>query len=244
MLARPADAFVAGFVGRDRGYRALGFSRAGDAADPRRADRRAGRDACRRDATDRARTAGCWWSTTQARRRAGCGWPNCGARAPPVTEQTCCTAAAPSPTQGGTLRAALDACLSSPTGRGVVVDADGAAGRHGHRRRGAGPDRAPRGPASRTAGGGGAMIQYFREQSRRDPGLAGLARLAVGVAAGARADHRVAAGLAGAPLPLALPAAGQRRRPALHDPVAGAVHHAAGHPEDQDPRSRSTWWSR
>jgi osmoprotectant transport system ATP-binding protein len=28
-------------------------------------------------------------------------------------------------TQGGTLRAALDACLSSPSGRGVVVDSDG-----------------------------------------------------------------------------------------------------------------------
>ena len=29
LLARPADAFVAGFVGRDRGYRALGFAQAG-----------------------------------------------------------------------------------------------------------------------------------------------------------------------------------------------------------------------
>jgi osmoprotectant transport system ATP-binding protein len=29
LLARPADAFVAGFVGRDRGYRALGFAEAG-----------------------------------------------------------------------------------------------------------------------------------------------------------------------------------------------------------------------
>jgi osmoprotectant transport system ATP-binding protein len=28
--------------------------------------------------------------------------------------------------QGGSLRAALDACLSSPTGRGVVVDSAGA----------------------------------------------------------------------------------------------------------------------
>ncbi|MEA2377260.1 MAG: osmoprotectant transport system ATP-binding protein, partial [Thermoleophilaceae bacterium] len=29
LLSRPADAFVAGFVGRDRGYRALGFAEAG-----------------------------------------------------------------------------------------------------------------------------------------------------------------------------------------------------------------------
>ena len=30
LLAHPADAFVAGFVGRDRGYRALGFAEAGE----------------------------------------------------------------------------------------------------------------------------------------------------------------------------------------------------------------------
>src|SRR5579859_646155 len=30
LLSRPADAFVAGFVGRDRGYRALGFAVAGE----------------------------------------------------------------------------------------------------------------------------------------------------------------------------------------------------------------------
>src|SRR5262249_19034797 len=29
LLSRPADTFVAGFVGRDRGYRALGFAAAG-----------------------------------------------------------------------------------------------------------------------------------------------------------------------------------------------------------------------
>src|SRR5205823_4764648 len=29
LLSRPVDAFVAGFVGRDRGYRALGFTQAG-----------------------------------------------------------------------------------------------------------------------------------------------------------------------------------------------------------------------
>ena len=30
LLAHPADSFVAGFVGRDRGYRALGFTAAGE----------------------------------------------------------------------------------------------------------------------------------------------------------------------------------------------------------------------
>ena len=43
LLAQPADDFVAGFVGRDRGYRALGFEAAGD-LDPRGADRALGAD--------------------------------------------------------------------------------------------------------------------------------------------------------------------------------------------------------
>ena len=42
LLSRPVDAFVAGFVGRDRGYRALGFTSAGTIADPRRAHRHDG----------------------------------------------------------------------------------------------------------------------------------------------------------------------------------------------------------
>ena len=48
LLARPADPFVAGFVGRDRGYRALGFAAAGtlplrpeNPIAPRRRSRRA-----------------------------------------------------------------------------------------------------------------------------------------------------------------------------------------------------------
>ena len=47
LLSRPVDAFVAGFVGRDRGYRALGFASAGTLADARGADGRDGRAAAR-----------------------------------------------------------------------------------------------------------------------------------------------------------------------------------------------------
>ena len=43
LLSRPVDAFVAGFVGRDRGYRALGFAQCRHDPDPRRAHRHHGR---------------------------------------------------------------------------------------------------------------------------------------------------------------------------------------------------------
>ena len=66
LLSRPVDAFVAGFVGRDRGYRALGFTNAGTIADPRGAHRHDGRAA----PAGRRRT-GCSRSTAPARRRAG-----------------------------------------------------------------------------------------------------------------------------------------------------------------------------
>ena len=72
----------------------------------------------------RATTAWSWWSTTIASRRAGCGWspePALAARSP----RTTCLRGGTLATQGGTLRAALDACLSSPSGRGVVVDEAG-----------------------------------------------------------------------------------------------------------------------
>ena len=51
--------------------------------------------------------------------------------------RSCCTAAARWPRRAARCAAALDAALSSPSGRGVVVDGDGTAGRHDHRRRGA-----------------------------------------------------------------------------------------------------------
>ena len=66
LLARPADDFVADFVGRDRGYRALGF-RSSAALAARRAAPRS-RSASRRPA-DAA--AGCWSSTPSGRPQ---GW--------------------------------------------------------------------------------------------------------------------------------------------------------------------------
>lgn len=122
ILARPANAFVAGFVGRDRGYRALGFLGAAGlavTAEPTIAlgdpvgsvlDRTAGGWVLVLDADGRPQG---WFDTASGR-----------ARDEPVTPAMLNlggTLAADT----GTLREALDAALSSPSGRGVVVHGDG-----------------------------------------------------------------------------------------------------------------------
>ncbi|HEV7193068.1 MAG TPA: ATP-binding cassette domain-containing protein [Jatrophihabitantaceae bacterium] len=124
LLAHPADAFVAGFVGRDRGYRALGFADAGQMpllAEP---------------------TAQLGWDLAKARDVAVDGWVlvtdaeqmplgwlrleglSDSALSGQVTEASL-NLGGTLAVQGGTLRALLDAALSSPSGRGVVVDDDG-----------------------------------------------------------------------------------------------------------------------
>lgn len=127
VLSRPADDFVADFVGRDRGYRALSFvhgrlpvhdeqtlalgspvpAGAGAAAEGISADH--GRWILVVDEADRPR-----------------GWLDCAAV--PVGHVVTAadlvlggSLAAPD----ASLRRALDAALSSPSGRGVAVDGDG-----------------------------------------------------------------------------------------------------------------------
>ena len=86
LLAAPADDFVADFVGRDRGYRALGFRAGRDlplAKEPTvqlGAEQAAGRPGG-------AATAGCSWSTTTTARWAGstCGSSRPGATVEPRT---------------------------------------------------------------------------------------------------------------------------------------------------------------
>ncbi|WP_045875167.1 ATP-binding cassette domain-containing protein [Pseudofrankia sp. DC12] len=120
LLSRPVDAFVAGFVGRDRGYRALAFAGAGTLSThaeqtvtlggpvPAGSD-----DGAWILAVDAAGTPHGWLSLEHVR-----------AGEETVTEEMLYRGGTLA-TQGGTLRAALDACLSSPSGRGVVVDAGG-----------------------------------------------------------------------------------------------------------------------
>jgi len=124
LLSRPADAFVAGFVGRDRGYRALGFAEAGalplnDETPVRLGETvRAARDGAHGD-----------WALVVDAENKPQGWLAVGrlpesALADEITPELLNlggTLAA----ESGTLRAALDAALSSPSGRGVIVHDDG-----------------------------------------------------------------------------------------------------------------------
>ena len=148
LLSRPADAFVAGFVGRDRGYRALGFAAAGDAADRRRG-RRAARRTGRARPTTARRTGGRSSSTTTTNRRAGS--PSAGCPAPRSTARsrpTCSTSAARSArpvrhaARGARRRAVLAQRARRHRRRRRPVR------RHGHRRRGARAHRVAALPAS------------------------------------------------------------------------------------------------
>ncbi|MFI6357222.1 ATP-binding cassette domain-containing protein [Streptomyces sp. NPDC050743] len=124
LLSRPADAFVAGFVGRDRGYRALGFTVAGSLP------------------LQRERTARLGQPLTQAKEHAEDGWvlvadddeqPQGWLCLDGLADSALATEVAPDmlnlggtlAVESGTLREALDAALSSPSGRGVVVDEGG-----------------------------------------------------------------------------------------------------------------------
>ena len=122
LLARPVDPFVAGFVGRDRGYRALGFATAGALPVSDEAVVRLGAPLA--EATDAAIDG---WVLVVDDANAPQGWfatdPDLGAA----------TVTADLLNLGGTLageeatwRETLDAALSAPSGRGVLVDGDGA----------------------------------------------------------------------------------------------------------------------
>jgi osmoprotectant transport system ATP-binding protein len=124
LLSRPADAFVAGFVGRDRGYRALGFAVVDELPLRRDAVVRLGESL--RVARDRAEDG--WTLAVDAEDRPQ-GWLAVGA----LPDGALDVAASPDQLNlggtlapvHGTLREALDAALSSPSGRGVVVDDEG-----------------------------------------------------------------------------------------------------------------------
>jgi osmoprotectant transport system ATP-binding protein len=123
LLATPADPFVAGFVGRDRGYRALGFVSAEVAATSEPTVSLGSPLARARDVAvddwvlvvdEDDRPQG-WLHLARAGN--GQGRPSGAAVSPQLLNLGGTLAPA-----GGTLREALDAALSSPSGRGVVVD--------------------------------------------------------------------------------------------------------------------------
>jgi osmoprotectant transport system ATP-binding protein len=121
LLKRPADAFVADFIGRDRGYRFLGFAPiAGDLvidAEPTvflgespEAARRATRERWLLVLDERKRPAG-WVEPSRLRESVRIEDLNLSGTIAPAD---------------GSLRQLLDAVLSSPSRRGPVVSADGA----------------------------------------------------------------------------------------------------------------------
>ena len=119
LLDRPVDAFVAGFVGRDRGYRALGFAAAGQLAT--REEQTVTLGSPMPAGTDDADG----WLLVVNDAAEPQGWLQVNAAGGSVVTDEMLHRGGTLARQGGSLRAALDATLSSPTGRGVVVDGDG-----------------------------------------------------------------------------------------------------------------------
>jgi osmoprotectant transport system ATP-binding protein len=118
LLSRPVDAFVAGFVGRDRGYRALGFTSAGTIPTHQEPTVTMGEPLPAGADHD--------WLLAVNDSDAPQGWLNLrDERHGAVVEDRMLYRGGTLATQGGTLRSALDACLSSPSGRGIVVDESG-----------------------------------------------------------------------------------------------------------------------
>jgi len=117
LLAHPADDFVADFVGRDRGYRALSFV---DGVLPALAEPTVAVGDSAELARERAIDG--WVLVTDDERPLG--WYAVGSPGDQVTAERLALGGTLA-RQGGTLRAALDSALSAPSGRGVVVTDEG-----------------------------------------------------------------------------------------------------------------------
>jgi osmoprotectant transport system ATP-binding protein len=121
LLADPVDDFVANFVGRDRGYRSLGFRAAGDLPLADEPTVRLGADGAQ--ATRAARDG--WVLAVDADGRPQ-GWIDVRQLSPGGTvEEGLLHRGGTVAKEDDSLRAALDAALSAPSARGVVADADG-----------------------------------------------------------------------------------------------------------------------
>jgi osmoprotectant transport system ATP-binding protein len=123
LLSLPADAFGAGFVGRDRGYRALGFADAGALDTDDESAVSVGDSLA--DARSRARDG---WTLVVDEDNRPLGWIAAGGLGDDAVDATVTAEllnlGGTLAKQSGTLREALDAALSSPSGRGVIVDED------------------------------------------------------------------------------------------------------------------------
>ncbi len=123
ILARPATEFVESLVGRDRGYRALSFLDSADLS-IRPAPVVSMADSATADLPD----SGWLLVTTQSGHPMG--WLDAAHQRSLHGAEPDAEALAPLGSQlvaGGSLRQALDAALSSPSGQGVVVNSEGVA---------------------------------------------------------------------------------------------------------------------
>jgi osmoprotectant transport system ATP-binding protein len=123
LLSNPIDDFVANFVGRDRGYRALGFETVTDL--PLATEPTVVLGATLAGAAGAAQDG---WILVVDGAAKPQGWLSVGAGAAAgdqVTPDLLHRGGTVASTSG-TYRSALDAALSSPTGRGVIVDDSGA----------------------------------------------------------------------------------------------------------------------
>jgi osmoprotectant transport system ATP-binding protein len=123
LLARPADPFVAAFVGRDRGYRALGFTQVDNLYIDEEPAVRLGMDvgAAHRFARD-------GWVLVVDNENAPQGWLDVLSLDERTTGEitpSMLNLGGTLATARGTLREVLDTALSSPSGRGVIIDDDG-----------------------------------------------------------------------------------------------------------------------
>ena len=118
LLARPVDDFVADFVGRDRGYRTLGFRTAPFAT---RSEPTTRLGASESDV--QAVTSDPWVLVLDEQGRP-LGWVEQARLDGPVTTEALHRGGTVGSTEGS-LRQALDAALSAPSGRGVIVGPDG-----------------------------------------------------------------------------------------------------------------------
>jgi len=119
LLGDPVDDFVADFVGRDRGYRALGFRAA--PALPVRNEPTVALGASRAEAQA---ASGDRWLLVVDAAGAPAGWIEPARLAGPVGAADLHRGGTVARVDGS-LRGALDAALSAPSGRGVLADADG-----------------------------------------------------------------------------------------------------------------------
>ena len=118
LLSDPVDDFVAEFVGRDRGYRALAFQEAPELHLEREPTTHLGATA------DELRALGQAWVLCLGEEGDPIGWVRTAA-VTSVVDRSLLQRGGTVARSDGSLRALLDAALSSPSGRGVVADPDG-----------------------------------------------------------------------------------------------------------------------